>query len=171
MGCAQSMQTNLDTMIDDETDCRDDCAPLNSHCATKFGSAKWRGRSVLCASPARPPRMPRRSVSCGNAQAVIDEEIHVEAARRWLPVDKDQQRVCVGDKSVHKQNFIHSQLSEHEDPVQMKEKQAELVKQYDLNKMHLPLHEPFLGSMYWTPATRKLPSLVTWSPLQLVQVQ
>ena len=112
---------------------------------------------MLCASPARPPRMPRRSVSCGNAQAVIDEEIHVEAARRWLPVDKDQQRVCVGDKSVHKQNFIHSRLSEHEDPVQMKEKQAELVKQYDLNKMHLPLHEPFLGSMYWTPAT-PLPS-------------
>ena len=113
---------------------------------------------MLCTSPARPPRMPRRSVSCSDAQVVEDEEIYVETARRWLPVDKDQQQQQhAGDKSVHKQYSLHSQLSEHEDPVQMKQKQTDLIQQYDLNKLHLPLHEPFLGSMYWTPAT-PLPS-------------
>jgi hypothetical protein len=39
----------------------------------------------------------------------------------------------------------------------LKQKQTGIIQKYDLNTLHLPLMEPFLGSMYWTAAT-PLPS-------------
>ncbi|KAL3789973.1 hypothetical protein ACHAWO_002027 [Cyclotella atomus] len=144
MGCTQSMHTNLNTIIDDETDCRDDCtAP---HCKS---SKKWNA-NMLCHSPARPPRMPLRSASCGAANVL--EEVDPEIVRWWIPVDDKQLQVREDQDVPNKHHLIHSQSSEH-DPVEMKQRQMELIERYDLNTLHLPLFEPFLGSMYWTAAT------------------
>lgn len=105
---------------------------------------------MLCQPPARPPRMPKRSVSC---TAAIEEE-EVEVVRRWIPVE--HQRQHQGREAVHhsvpKRHLNHSQSNE-QDPKEMKVRQAEIIAQYDLNTLHAPLLEPFLGSMYWTAAT------------------
>jgi hypothetical protein len=138
------MHTNLNTIIDDETDCRDDCTPIPSHCKP---SEKW-STNMLCHSTARPPRMPPRSVSCGAVEEVEPEVV----LRQWIPVDEKQH---VRDQ-VQKHHLIHSQSSE-QDPVEMKQRQMDIVGKYDLDTLHLPLFEPFLGSMYWTAAT-PLPS-------------
>ena len=82
---------------------------------------------MLCHSPHRPnsPVKPPRMPQ--HATAFRDyEDLSTQSIRNWIP---------------------------HQDPIRMKARQHEILNQYDLNTLHSPLLEPFLGSMYWTPAT------------------
>eukprot|EP00956_Cyclotella_meneghiniana_P030789 scaffold78603_cov80-Cyclotella_meneghiniana.AAC.1 len=136
MGCTQSIHANLNTIIDDETDCRDDChpPPFPSQCNTaenytRQRQTNWSTNIMLCHSPHRPnspvkpPRMPQHTTAFQEEY----EEIATQSIRNWIP---------------HHQDLIH-----------MKARQHDILNRYDLDTLHSPLLEPFLGSMYWTPAT------------------
>ena len=74
-------------------------------------------------SPVKPPRMPQHTTAFQEEY----EEIATQSIRNWIP---------------HHQDLIH-----------MKARQHDILNRYDLDTLHSPLLEPFLGSMYWTPAT------------------
>ncbi|KAL7479719.1 hypothetical protein ACHAW6_005444 [Cyclotella cf. meneghiniana] len=170
MGCTQSIPAGLGYVDDDETDCcrhhhNDDFCDVTlapSHHQHHQQHQQQRRRkpwNLLCHSPHRPlatpPPLPtgRNATCAGSCSPAIhpdeeEEELSAEALRRWLPLVQPE-------GPHHREGGRHTTPSSAAAAASSKQQRRHdaLLDKYDMNTLHLPLLEPFLGSMYWTAAS------------------